>query len=57
MSTVSLPHGVSATSLSERERYGREEKVGFLEGRWKVLIGLQKRGLGMKKNLKRQSKS
>lgn len=47
VNTVSLPFGASATSLSEHERYGREdEKLGFLEGHWRLLNALQKRGLG-----------
>jgi len=44
---MSLPFGASAMDLAEKEIYPRGgENFGFLEGRWKALVGLQKRGLG-----------
>ena len=47
VNTMSLPFGASAMGLAEKEIYPREEEnFGFLEGRWKALAGLQKRGLG-----------
>jgi len=60
---VSLPFGAAATSVSDKERYRRaeEEKLSFLEGKWKVLTGLQRRGLssgwGRNAGVKKQSKS
>lgn len=44
VNTMSLPFSASAMGLAEKER--GEENFGFLEGRWKALAGLQKRGLG-----------
>lgn len=47
VNTMSLPFGASATDLAEKEIYPRgEENLGILDGRWKALVGLQKRGLG-----------
>lgn len=47
VNTMSLPFSASAMGLAEKEIYPRgEENFGFLEGRWKALAGLQKRGLG-----------
>ena len=61
VNTVSLPFGAAATSVSDKERYRRaeEEKLSFLEGKWKVLTGLQRRGLssgwGRNAGVKKQS--
>lgn len=46
VNTVSLPFGVSATSVLDKERYHRTAgNPGFLEGKWKLLTRLQRSGL------------